>query len=511
MTLVKQRIARAGFGGQGAAEAMVLLPALSLMAFWAGGERALIVMAVLAPALWLAFAARLRPAARPVLDRGLGGASDLVAFLDPVLRDMAITGQTTACFVISFDDPARQFERHGQTLRDQIVFRTAERLGAALRAGDLVVRLSDGSIAVGLSPVRRLDLAGAIQIATRLRAAAIVPLVIDQMTLHPSVSVGFCLAERSPAAKGDCLMDAARIAADEALFNGPGAIRAYMPDMARRRADRAELRQGVERALDEGQIRPWFQPQICADTGRISGFEALARWHHPDRGLVAPADFLPVIEDAGLSERLGEVILYGALSALSRWDHAGLAVPRVSINLSAAELRVPGLADRIAWEMDRFGLDRSRLTLEVLETVTARSDDDLAVTNLSALSRLGFGIDLDDFGTGTAAIANIRRFSIRRIKIDRSFVTRIDSDPEQKRVVSAILMLCEKLGVETVAEGVETPAERVVLEQLGCTHLQGFGIARPMAMEETFGWIERSQASERLPAPLGRILPSSPR
>lgn len=485
----------------GMVEAMVLLPSGALFVYWAGGEIALITLAILGPVFWLLLYAVSKPVNEDVDFRGLGGGKDMVAFLEPILEDMPFSNRTSACFVISFDDPSRQFEQHGALVRDRIVFLTAERLGACLRPGDLVVRLEDGSLAIGLSPVRRLDLEAVIQLASRLRAAALVPVSVDDLTLHPSVSVGFCLAEKAPAAKGECLLDAARTAADEALFHGPGAIRGYSPDMARRRTDRAVLRQGLERALDEGQIRPWFQPQICTDTGAISGFEALARWHHPARGIIPPADFLPVIEDAALSERLGEVILYGALSAMTRWDKAGFKIPRISINLSASELRVPGLAEKLCWEMDRFGLDRSRLTIEVLETVTATSEDDLAISNLGAIARMGFGIDLDDFGTGQASIANIRRFSIRRIKIDRTFVTRVDLDPDQKKVVAGIVMLCEQLGLETVAEGVETPGERSALAQLGCTHLQGFGIARPMAAEETFGWIEQAEAQSRSALP----------
>lgn len=490
----------------GMVEAMVLLPAGSLFAYWAGGEVALITLAVLGPALWVVLYAASKPVAEEVDFRGLGGGADMVSFLDPILADMPFSNRTTACLVVSFDDPARQFERHGAMVRDKIVFHTAERLGACLRPGDLSVRLEDGSIAVGLSPVRRLDLEAVIQLAGRLRAAALVPVVVDDLTLHPSVSVGFCLGDKAPAARGDSLLDAARIAADEALFHGPGAIRCFSPDMARRRTDRAVLRQGLERALDEGQIRPWFQPQICTDTGAISGFEALARWHHPERGIISPADFLPVIEDACLSERLGEVILYSALSALTRWDQAGLKVPRVSINLAASELRVPGLAEKLCWEMDRFGLDRSRLTIEVLETVAATSEDDLAISNLGTIARMGFGIDLDDFGTGQASIANIRRFSIRRIKIDRTFVSRVDLDPDQKKVVAGIVMLCEQLGLETVAEGVETPGERSALAQLGCTHLQGYGIARPMVIEETFSWIEQAELQLRDTSPLDLIV-----
>jgi EAL domain-containing protein (putative c-di-GMP-specific phosphodiesterase class I) len=290
------------------------------------------------------------------------------------------------------------------------------------------------------------------------------------------------------------LLDAAQVAADEAARHGPGAIRAYAPDMARHRADRDALREELELALDEGQIRAHFQPQISTDTGAITGFEALARWYHPERGLIPPADFLPMIEDAGLSARLGEVMLFNALTALARWDRAGLDVPTVAVNFSAAELRNPKLAEKLKWELDRFGLEPKRLCVEVLEHVVAETDNDVIVSNISALARMGCGIDLDDFGTGHASITSIRRFAVRRIKIDRSFVTKVDEDRDQQKMVSAILSMAERLGLHTLAEGVETPGEHTMLAQLGCGDVQGFGITRPMPVDETMDWIERHRA-----------------
>jgi EAL domain-containing protein (putative c-di-GMP-specific phosphodiesterase class I) len=230
---------------------------------------------------------------------------------------------------------------------------------------------------------------------------------------------------------------------------------------------------------------------VSTHTGSITGFEALARWYHPEKGLIPPAEFLPMIEDAGLSERLGEVILYQALTALVRWDRAGLQVPTVAVNFSAPELRNPRLADKLKWELDRFDLAPNRLSVEVLENVVAQTDNDVIVSNIAALASLGCGIDLDDFGTGHASITSIRRFAVRRIKIDRSFVTRLDEDREQQKMVSAILSMAERLGLETLAEGVETPGEHAMLAQLGCGDVQGFGIARPMPVDETMEWIAR--------------------
>lgn len=491
------------FGLQSVAEVLVLLPAVILGAYWIGGEAALVVATMVMPVIGVYYLGRSRRASAHRID-GFCSADEIAQHFDSILRDGPILGAKTACFVVTFDDPRQQFKGHDTATREKVFHLTAQRISAVIRAGDVVARLASGDLAVGLAAVKRLDLEAAIQIAARIRAAALTPLLLDDVTLHPSVSIGFCLGETAPAALGTSLLEASVAAAEDAALNGPGAIRGFQPEMGRRRKNRAELRDTVETALLEGQVQPWFQPQICADTGQISGFEALARWQHPERGVILPADFLPVIEDCGLSSQLGEVILHGALTMLTRWDQAGLVVPQVAINLSASELRAPDLVKRLEWELDRFALHPSRLAIEVLEDVAARMDDDVILKNLSDLSTRGFCVDLDDFGTGQASIANFRRFSIRRVKIDRCFVSRCDTSADQKRTVAAILTLCENLGLETVAEGVETPGEYATLAQLGCTHLQGFGIARPMAAEETFGWIERRVASQKTPAAFER-------
>ncbi|MBC7740056.1 MAG: GGDEF domain-containing protein, partial [Candidatus Saccharibacteria bacterium] len=378
----------------------------------------------------------------------------------------------------------------------EILARCAERICASLRTGDTVARLEGGGFAVALARVRRLDLENAVQVCARLQSALSAPISLNGARLFVTCSIGFCLGERAPGKGGAALLDAAQVAADEALRNGPGAIRAYAPDMTRTRADRDALREELELALDEGQIRAHFQPQISTDTGEISGFEALARWYHPERGLIPPMEFIPAIEDCGLSSRLGEVMVYNALLALTRWDKAGYKVPTVAVNFSKTELRSPGLASKLKWELDRFDLPPERLTVEILETVVADSDNDVVVANIAAIAQMGCGVDLDDFGTGHASITSIRRFAVRRIKIDRSFITRVDEDREQQKVVSAILSMAEQLEMQTIAEGVETPGEHAILAQLGCRHVQGFGIARPMPVDETMEWIGRHVARQ---------------
>lgn len=479
-------------------EMILFLPAVTLAAFWFGGERVLLLVALGAPLLFAIAGAfqpvPVGPANLPDVLGGLGLRAHVLDALDSALRDEAFNGKTTACLVLQFDDMQELVERHGRAAQAEVLARSAERICASLRTGDLVARLEGGGFAIVLTPVRRLDLESVVQLAARLQAAIGVPVSLNAQRLYVSASVGFCLANRAPEPRGKAVLDAAQIAADEAQRHGPGAIRAYAPEMARHRADRAALRQELEAALDEGQIRAHFQPQLCTDTGRISGFEALARWYHPERGLIPPAEFLPLIEEAGLSERLGEVMLFNALTALTRWDRAGFQVPTVAVNFSAAELRNPRLVERLKWELDRFDLAPSRLCVEILEHVVAETDNDVIVSNIAHLARLGCGIDLDDFGTGHASITSIRRFAVRRIKIDRSFVTKVDEDREQQKMVAAILSMAERLGLATLAEGVETPGEHAMLSQLGCGDVQGFGIARPMPVDETLDWIARHRA-----------------
>jgi EAL domain-containing protein (putative c-di-GMP-specific phosphodiesterase class I)/GGDEF domain-containing protein len=429
-------------------------------------------------------------ALRPAQDTSLSLRNHVVDTLDEILRDTPFHGKSTACLVLQFDGADQLLARHGRAAETKVLTRSAERLCAALRIGDTVGRLEGGGFAIALAPARRLDLETVVQLAARLQAAIAAPIEVDATRLYVTCSVGFCIGDRAPAPTGSALLEAAQVAADEARRNGPGALRVFAPEMARTRADHDALRCELERALDEGEIRAHFQPQVSTDTGAITGFEALARWYHPSKGLLGPSVFLPMIEAAGLSERLGEVMLQNALAALVRWDGQKLDIPAVSVNLSAEELRNPRLADKINWELDRYDLNPNRLCLEVLENVVSATDSDVIVANIAALSRLGCGIDLDDFGTGHASITSIRRFAIRRLKIDRSFVTRLDEDRAQQRMIAAILSMAERLELSTIAEGVETAAEHAMLAQLGCNDVQGFGIARPMPIEDSQIWIK---------------------
>jgi EAL domain-containing protein (putative c-di-GMP-specific phosphodiesterase class I) len=230
--------------------------------------------------------------------------------------------------------------------------------------------------------------------------------------------------------------------------------------------------------------------------------QSLKRWHHPEQGIISPAEFLLKLEPAGLLQKLGETMIKQALQALTFWDKSGLNVPRIGVNFSTSELRNPRLVDRIAMHLDVSNIARHRLVIEVLETVIADGADNDIIGNLAALADLGCGIDLDDFGTGYASITNIRRFSVGRIKIDHSFVAGVDTDSEQRNMVAAILTMADRLGVQTLAEGVETGGEQDALKALGCHDVQGFQIARPMPIQATIQWASAYFHRYQEPVPL---------
>ena len=500
LATLAQRAGRALEGPQ----SLAFAPALALGAFWLGGEGALVVLALALPVLYavLGALARSKDAGR---DR-LTGLADMAGFrdaLDARLARAAEDGAATACVVLELDEFDEFTARHGAAAGDAVLQVTADRLRGALRDGDAVARIGAARFAVACTPARRLDLEAAIQLAARLQRTVEEPVSLDATAVYLTASAGFCLSQRLPAPTAEAMTDAACAALGEARAAGPAGIRAFAPGMPRG-ARRREAGAEIAAALEAGQIMPWFQPQLCTETGRVSGFEALARWIHPERGAVPTADFLPALEEAGLMARLGETMLYHALTALRAWDRSGLAVPRVNVNFSAAELRDPRLPDRVAWELDRFGLAPCRLGVEVLETVIARSPEDATARGIRALAQMGCAVDLDDFGTGNASITALRRFAVSRIKIDRSVVTRCDRDPEQQRMVMAILSMAEQLGLDTLAEGVETAGEHAMLAQLGCGHVQGYAIARPMPFEQTAEWIA-TRADCLEPAPrIGR-------
>lgn len=471
---------------------LAIVPALSLLGYRVWGEVALVASAVAGPVLCMigyAHIGKTQLRSRPD------------AFEEAIDRNLRIARKglrRTACLFIEIDEADVLLDRLGSRAFEKVCVKTAERLRSALRHEDTLLNLSSGQFGVSISPVRKLDSDVCVQIANRMQSACEHSIEVDALKIYVSISAGICLQSAMKRTSAPDLSNAASLALQEARRYSPSGIRVFSPALINRHPARPASDIDTVRGLKAGEMVAWFQPQLSTDTGEISGFEALARWQHPARGVLLPEEFLQSLRDQGQLGYLGQKILLDALTALRHWDKHGLDIRQISINCSPEELRDPKLVDRIAWELDRYNVGANRLAIEVLESVVAYSSDDTVARNVRRLSDLGCRIDLDDFGTGHASISSIRRFGVHRLKIDRSFVHKVDKDTEQQRMVNAIQLMAEQLRLETIAEGVETAGEHSMLAQLGCHHVQGFGLARPMPLDKTLSWIKthRSQLSE---------------
>lgn len=426
---------------------------------------------------------------------GLPNARALREHLDLTLAAAARHGKRVGLARIEVTGLRRIGERLGGEAKEAALRRVAGLIRMETRKGDLVARVGPGEFAVVSSMVSGPE-------ESRAMAARLVRAIRAPFDVAGAVTETGCVAGLALAAPGEGDADrlsedaglaarAAREAGEECALFAP-AIRARFDEGIR-------LRDELALALDQGRIEPWFQPQVRAADGFLTGVEALARWRHPERGVLAPAAFFPVAEEFGLMDRIDETILERALDALTLWRGAGLTAPKVGVNLAASRLADGFLVDRIKWALERRDLEPADLAVEVLESVLIDGRGDAMAEAIDKLSRFGVGVDIDDFGTGHASIAALKRVKADRIKIDRSFVSGIDSDERQERCARAMIEMAKGLGVRSLAEGVETPSERVMLAALGCDEVQGYGIARPMPAEDLGAWL-RTREGERLRA-----------
>ena len=417
---------------------------------------------------------------------GMPNAAYLQAYLNRIAAAAARSRKQTAVLRIDLDRFRSLREALGQETCDEILRIAGQRLRKSLRAGDFAAHLGQDDFAVVAPELESADDVGTI--AIRVQTALSKPFSIRGGARQVSCAIGITLLDDDRPEAERALANA-EIALAAAQAAGPGSVRYFREDLRlaveRREALFAELLHG----LDAGEIVPHFQPQLDLATGAFTGFEALARWQHPVHGLLEPHAFLDFAEQTDLTERIGEQVLTGTLGALRAWDAAGMTVPRVGVNFALAELRNPRLIERIKWETERFEIEPRRIAIEVLETVLIKSDADIVVRNLRGLASAGFHIELDDFGTGHASIANLRRFMVDRVKIDRSFVAGIEASEELRTLTASMIAMARALGIATLAEGVETEAARAELAALGCGQYQGYLAARPMSLAETMPWL----------------------
>lgn len=384
----------------------------------------------------------------------------------------------------------------GKAAMGHLVVRLSMTLSRAIRPDDPVEIIAPGLFAVTLNERDELD---AIGVGRRLLEQAQTPIAVAGRDILPVLTGVLVHAEGASLPDLADMTENARQRFEGLADDALGRVTLFPYDPALTRGGQGA---SVAEAAAAGEIQAYFQPQVCCNTGAVRGFELLARWNHPQRGLLLPGAFFGRMsaEDHGA---LTLAILDQGLRALKTWDRAGWDVPRVALNISNCELANPDFAAGILWELDRHDLRPERLTIEVLETVGPITSNAEARRNLLALARAGCNIDLDDFGTGYASLDAIRQFGVQRIKIDRSFVTGCDIDPGQQRMILAILALAERLGIAALAEGVETREEYTFLAQMGCDEVQGHAIARPMPLEDVASYLARHAESGRT---IGRLL-----
>ena len=401
-----------------------------------------------------------------------------------------------ACICFGIDNLDDLVARHGAFDAEAAIETLLANFRSTLRGKDRIARLECGDYAIALPQIRKPELGPLIALVDRLQRQ------IPTHAVELQISFGFCCAAQASARTAKSVLQGARDAHAQARRAGPNGVRGYAASAVTDETSTETLSFAeslaspavVKSALNNEEITAYYQPQICTDTGKIAGFEALARWTDGRGEVLPPKRFLLTIKHVGKLEALSEAMLNQALKALRSWDHAGFDIPHVAVNFATDELRNPHLMERIKWDLDRFDLAPNRLTVELLETVVAHTDDDVIARNIRALSDHGVRIDLDDFGTGHASLANIARFDVDRIKIDRSFIAEIEHNDTARRMISAMTALADQLGVQTVAEGVETAAQRSLVSQLGCAVLQGYAVAHPMPRANTLQWIASHDA-----------------
>ncbi|SMY10392.1 Phytochrome-like protein cph2 [Flavimaricola marinus] len=254
--------------------------------------------------------------------------------------------------------------------------------------------------------------------------------------------------------------------------------------------ERAALAFGIREGLERGEFEPYFQPQVDNKTNQIVGFEALVRWNHPELGLLSASQFVPAAENAHLIEEIDDLMFEVICRATTTLDKLGLPHATVSINISTARLMNSELVNRLLSAVDMVGVDPTRICIELLESTLLNDTMDSAINNIRSLAEAGFGIELDDFGTGHAAISSLRNFPISRIKIDRTFVSGIDVDTSLPAVTETLIDLGNNFGVKVLVEGVENNAERKFFENTMCDQIQGYFVGRPMPLGELSVWVQ---------------------
>ena len=382
-----------------------------------------------------------------------------------------------AVLLLDLDDFKVVNDSLGHAAGDRLLVLVAERLRSRLRASDTTARLGGDEFAVLLDDPAAAD--EAMQVAERLIEALASPYQLDGRELFVRASIGVALAAQTGQPADELLRDA-DMAMYAAKAQSRGGYQIFEPALHEAAVGRLALEADLQRGIEEGQFALRYQPILELASGRLVALEALLRWRHPERGWVAPLDFIPAAEASGQIVPIGRFVLRQACRQAVAWQARFPARPlRMSVNVSARQLQEPEVVDDIKRVVDECGLDPRLLVLEITESVLVRDVEAMAA-KLRALTACGLRVAVDDFGTGYSSLSYLHRFPVHLLKIDKSFTERVDGNFEDAALARAIMRLGQALNLETVAEGVETASQLAALRELGCTFGQGYHFAKPL-------------------------------
>lgn len=414
--------------------------------------------------------------------------------LEDLIQRCVQSGDSIAVLCLNLDRFERVNQALGFSTGDQLLQAVASRLSASVRATDFigrgeppdVSRLSGDEFTIVLTGRGAAGMAR--QAARRILSSLKESFELGEHSLRMSASIGVSLFP-SDADEADDLMSQANAAMLRAKKEGGAAIRFFEAEADEAARQQFSVETELDVALERGEFILEYQPQVDAESLELVGVEALIRWEHPERGRVPPVEFIPAAEQSGQIGAIGEWVLVEACRQLKEWDQKGLPEIRMGVNVASYQFAKPGLAETVRSILEASQLEPSRLELEMTETALL-SDTSEVEEVCRKLHELGVGLSLDDFGTGYSSVSHLVRFNINSLKIDRSFVARIQPDDVASGVTGAVIALAERLGITVVAEGVETQMQVDFLRAEGCQLLQGYLMARPMSPEAFESWLE---------------------
>jgi diguanylate cyclase (GGDEF)-like protein len=383
----------------------------------------------------------------------------------------------------------------GHQAGDRLLIATTQRLQGCVRPEDTLARLGGDEFAVLVEALP--GVADATAVAQRIEAELRAPFDLDGREVFVSASVGIALADARRGRPDDLLRDA-DLAMYQAKKNGKARFDVFHPGMSARALEHLELETDLRHAVGRGELRLHYQPLVAPESGRIVEMEALVRWDHPRRGLLTPAEFMPLAEETGLILEVGEWVLREACAQARTWQARFPGDPplMVSVNVSARQLQQPDLVDQVATALAETGVPPASLKLEITENAVAE-DSDAMLARLRALKNLGVQLAVDDFGSGYSSLNHLKRLPVDAVKIDRSFVEGIGRNPVDTRIVRAVVDVARTLNLTVTAEGIETPDQLAHVRALGCDRGQGYYVAPPASAELMSALLEANTAAPR--------------